>query len=141
MAGRRAALRQAAQGPAAVMGSFSVGLEKGGGAGSFVHERGHLVPDAPTGTFPSSPPGALRHPTGELSFNSARELAGMEPQILALEEEIARIEGLFASPDFHRTHATQTNALLAELAAAKEKLPRLYARWEALEALKAAPAK
>ncbi len=65
----------------------------------------------------------------------------MEPQILALEEEIARIEGLFASPDFHRTHATQTNELLAALAAAKEKLPQVYARWEELEALKSAAAK
>ena len=75
---------------------------------------------------------------GKLSFKEARELEGIEPQILALEEEIARIEGLFASPDFHRTHATQTPQLLAELAAAKEKLPRLYARWEELEAHKSA---
>ena len=66
---------------------------------------------------------------GKLSFKQMRELEGIEPQILALEKEIARIEGLFVSPDFHRTHATQTNELLAQLAAAKEKLPRLYARW------------
>ena len=78
---------------------------------------------------------------GKLTFKEARELEGIEPQILALEEEIARIEGLFASPNFHRTHAAQTNDLLAELAAAKEKLPRLYARWEELEALKSASAK
>jgi ATP-binding cassette subfamily F protein uup len=78
---------------------------------------------------------------GRLSFKDARELEGIEPQILAVEENIARIEGLFASPDFHRTHATQTSELLAELAAAKEKLPRLYARWEELEALKSAPGK
>jgi ABC transport system ATP-binding/permease protein len=78
---------------------------------------------------------------GKLSFKEARELEGMEPQILALEKEIARIENLFAAPDFHRTHATQTNDLLAQLAAAKEKLPRLYARWEALEALKSPSAK
>ena len=64
-------------------------------------------------------------------------MEGIEPQILAVEEEIARIEGLFASPDFHRTHATKTNELLAELAAAKEKLAQRYARWEELEALKA----
>jgi ABC transport system ATP-binding/permease protein len=78
---------------------------------------------------------------GKLSFKEARELEGIEPQILALEREMARIEGLFASPDFHRTHATQTNELLAALAAAKEKLPRLYARWEELEALKSAGGK
>jgi ATP-binding cassette subfamily F protein uup len=78
---------------------------------------------------------------GKLSFKDARELEGIEPKILALEGEIARIEGLFASPDFHRTHATQTNELLAELKAAKEKLPRLYARWEELEAIKAGSGK
>ena len=61
----------------------------------------------------------------------------MEAQIHAVDEEIARIEGLFASPDFHRTHATQTKQLTADLAAAKEKLAQLYARWEELEALKA----
>ena len=68
-------------------------------------------------------------------------MEGMEAQIHAVEAEIARIEGLFASPDFHRTHATQTNQLIAELAAAKEKLARLYARWEELEAIKAAAEK
>ena len=74
----------------------------------------------------------------KLSFKEQRELEGMEAQILATEEEIARIEGLFASPDFHRTHATQTNQLTAELAATKEKLSQLYARWEELEAIRTA---
>ncbi len=73
----------------------------------------------------------------KLSFKEARELEGMEASILATEEEIARIEGLFASPDFHRTHATQTNDLMAQLAAEKEKLSQLYARWEELEKIKA----
>ena len=54
-----------------------------------------------------------------------------------MNAEIARIEGLFVLPDFHRTHATQTTQLTADLAAAKEKLPKLYARWEELEAIKA----
>jgi len=62
----------------------------------------------------------------------------MEAQIHGVDAEIARIEGLFASPDFHRTHATQTNQLNADLAAAKANLAKLYARWEGLEAIKAA---
>jgi len=74
----------------------------------------------------------------KLSFAEARELGGMESRIHAADAEITRIEALFASPDFHRTHATQTNQLVAELAAAKESLARLYARWEELEAIKAA---
>jgi len=78
---------------------------------------------------------------GKLSFKEARELEGMEKHIFGAEQEIARIEGLFASPDFHRIHAIKTNELMAELAGAKEKLAQLYARWEELEALKAGFAK
>jgi ATP-binding cassette subfamily F protein uup len=74
----------------------------------------------------------------KLSFKEARELDGMEARILAVEEEIARVEELFASPDFHRTHATQTNDLVADLSATKENLAQLYARWEELEAIRVA---
>ncbi|MGA2787004.1 MAG: ATP-binding cassette domain-containing protein, partial [Verrucomicrobiota bacterium] len=74
----------------------------------------------------------------KLSFKETRELESMEAQIHAVDAEIARIEALFASPDFHRTHATQTTQLTADLATAKEKLQKLYARWEELEAIKAA---
>ena len=74
----------------------------------------------------------------KLSFKEARELEGMEAQILAAEKEIARIEDLFASPNFHRNHGPQTNELIATLAAAKENLAQLFVRWEELEAIKAA---
>jgi len=73
----------------------------------------------------------------KLSFKETRELEGMEAQIHAIDVEIARIEGLFTSPDFHRTHATQTNQFNADLATAKDNLAKLYARWEELEAIKA----
>ena len=62
----------------------------------------------------------------------------MENQVYGVEEQIGKIENLFADPEFHKTHATQTNALLAELAAHKEKLNQLYKRWEELEAIKTA---
>ena len=90
----------------------------------------------PKGTAPAaaSKTGKAR----KLSFKETRELEGMEALILATEQEIARIEALFASPEFHRTHAAQTNDLMAELAATKEKLTKLFARWEELEALRAA---
>jgi ABC transport system ATP-binding/permease protein len=74
----------------------------------------------------------------KLSFKEMRELEGMEAQIQSVEAEIARIEGLFASPDFHRTHATQTNELNAQLAKAKENLTKLFSRWEELEAIRLA---
>jgi len=74
----------------------------------------------------------------KLSFKEQRELEGMEAQIHALEAEIARIEGLFGDPEFFRKHATQVNELTSALDAAKGQLPKLYARWEELEAIKSA---
>lgn len=75
----------------------------------------------------------------KLSFKEQRELEGMEARILAAEEEVTRIEGLFAAPDFHRTHAPQTNQLKADLATAKETVAALYQRWEELEAMNPSP--
>jgi ATP-binding cassette subfamily F protein uup len=121
-------------------GDFDYYLEKKGKAAQ-ASVRGPTEAPPKKSAMISSRPAATAPKPGKpvkLSFKETRELEGIEPQILALEEEIGRIEGLFASPDFHRTHASQTNELLAELAAAKEKLPRLYARWEELEALKSA---
>ena len=53
--------------------------------------------------------------------------------------DLGRIEDLFASPDFHKTHGPRTNELLAELAAAKARVTRLYQRWEELEAIQTPP--
>ena len=74
----------------------------------------------------------------KLSFKEVRELEGMEAQIHALEAEVVRIEGLFADPEFFRKHAAQVNQLTSELDAAKASVPKLYARWEELEAVKTA---
>jgi ATP-binding cassette subfamily F protein uup len=74
----------------------------------------------------------------KFSFKEQRELEGMESQIAGVDAEIVRIEALFASPDFHRTHAAQAGQLMEDLAAAKAKLPVLYARWEELEKIKTA---
>ncbi len=74
----------------------------------------------------------------KLSFKEVRELEGIEAQIHSAEAEVGRIEDLFAAPDFHRTHATRTSELMADLASAKENVKRLYSRWEELEAIRAA---
>ncbi|MDB6121655.1 MAG: transporter, partial [Pedosphaera sp.] len=66
-------------------------------------------------------------------FKEMRELEGMEAQIMAVEEEIARIEALFALPDFHQKHGQQTEEFIAQVTAEKEKLAGLFARWEELE--------
>jgi ATP-binding cassette subfamily F protein uup len=77
----------------------------------------------------------------KLSFKEQRELDGIEAQIHATEAEVARIEGLFADPEFFRKHATQVNRLTDELEIAKQNITKFYARWEELEAIKAAGGK
>lgn len=86
----------------------------------------------------SSPPEPKPKPAKarKLSFKEMHELEGMEVQIHAMEAEIARIEGLFADPEFFRKHATHVNQFTSELDTAKENLPKLFARWEELEAIK-----
>jgi ATP-binding cassette subfamily F protein uup len=74
----------------------------------------------------------------KLSFKETRELEGMEEKIRAVETEVARIEGLFADPEFFRKHAAEVKQLTEELEAAKTRINPLYARWEALEKIKAA---
>ena len=83
---------------------------------------------------------ATQKKSRKLSFKETRELEGMEAQIHAVEAEVARIEGLFANPEFFRKHATQVNQLTHELDAAKAKVTELYTRWEQLEAIRAAAA-
>ncbi len=62
----------------------------------------------------------------------------MEAQIHGVEAEVARIESLFANPEFFRSNGAQVTQLTIELEAAKEQATQLYARWEKLEALRAA---
>ena len=70
----------------------------------------------------------------KLSFKEQREMDGMETAIQEAEADVGRIEDLFASPDFHRTHASRTTELLAELEAGKKRVALLYRRWEELGA-------
>jgi ABC transport system ATP-binding/permease protein len=92
------------------------------------------VRERPAAAAPAKPAPAKPR---KMSFKETRELEGMELAIHEAEAEIARIENLFATPDFHRTHAKQTDQLVAELAAARESLAKLFSRWEELEAIKA----
>ena len=73
----------------------------------------------------------------KLNFKETRELEGMEQAIAEVEAEIARMEALFAEPDFNRKFGQRAKELNAELASYKEKLNALFARWEELEAIRA----
>ena len=74
----------------------------------------------------------------KMSFKETHELAGMEARIHAVEAEIARIENLFATPNFHRTHGAEMTQLTVQLESAKTEVAQLYKRWEELEAIKVA---
>jgi hypothetical protein len=51
---------------------------------------------------------------------------------------VARIESLFADPEFHSKHGAKTIELTSELETAKKQGAALYARWGELEAIWAA---
>jgi ATP-binding cassette subfamily F protein uup len=79
-----------------------------------------------------SDPGYKKAKPRKLKWKEERELEGMEAAILAAENEVARIEALFAAPDFYVTHATDYAKFEAELRKARDEVARLYARWATL---------
>lgn len=74
----------------------------------------------------------------KLKYKEERELEGMESAIVAAETEVARLESLFAEPDFYTNHAADYTRLEAELSKARNLVARLYARWAELGELAAA---
>ena len=68
----------------------------------------------------------------KLKWKEERELEGMEAAILAAENEVARIEALFAEPEFYVTHASDFAKIEVELVNARHEVARLYARWAEL---------
>ncbi|MBT8044092.1 MAG: ATP-binding cassette domain-containing protein, partial [Verrucomicrobiae bacterium] len=74
----------------------------------------------------------------KLKWAEARELETIEEDILTAEENVTRLEAIFEAPDFYEKHGDNWQELEAELKEAKEKVPRLYDRWEELEAIKSA---
>ena len=74
----------------------------------------------------------------KMTWKQKAELEGMEAAILKAEEAVARIESLFADPEFHSKHGAKTIELTSELETAKKQGAALYARWEELEAIRTA---
>ncbi len=68
-----------------------------------------------------------------LSYKDALELEQIEEKIIAAESEVERIEKIFTAPDFYLKYTEQTNELNLQLEEAKEKVKKLYERWEELE--------
>ena len=73
-----------------------------------------------------------------LSYNEERELERMEALILKMEQEIAALEAQVNDPSFYQTRAVEAPALVAGIEGKKKAVHAAYARWEELEAVKAA---
>ena len=72
----------------------------------------------------------------KLTWKENKELETMEENIMNLETEVGRIEGIFSSPDFYEKYATQTNELNTQLEKTKTEIKKMYDRWEELEKIK-----
>ena len=62
----------------------------------------------------------------------------MEETILAAESEVAELEEKLNDPAFYIENATAAPAMIADLEQKKAAVAALYARWEELEAIRAA---
>lgn len=71
----------------------------------------------------------------KLKYSEQIELAGIEEKVMEAEQEVERIESIFAAPDFFEKYGSRTAELDSELNTARGKLEQLYARWEELEAV------
>jgi len=74
----------------------------------------------------------------KLKWAEERELESMEETIMKAETKVAQLEATFEAPDFYEKHADNWKELEAELKKAKKLVPRLYTRWEELEAIRSA---
>jgi ATP-binding cassette subfamily F protein uup len=69
----------------------------------------------------------------KLSFKEMKELETIEADILRAEDEVRRIEELFASQDFYVRIGDKIENAMEELSTAKKKVETLYERWHVLE--------
>lgn len=72
----------------------------------------------------------------KMSYKDSLELESIQGKIIEAESEADRIEKIFALPDFYEKYAEKTNELNQQLEEAKEKVKKLYERWEELERVK-----
>ena len=75
----------------------------------------------------------VKAPAKKLSYHEQKELEAIEEKILTAEEEVARIEAIFADPLFYEKFATQTEEINRQHEEAKNIVHTLYSRWEELE--------
>ncbi|HUS67433.1 MAG TPA: ATP-binding cassette domain-containing protein [Kofleriaceae bacterium] len=96
-------------------------------------DRAQAVPARPAAARPAPPAPAA--PPKKLTFKEKQELEGMEGAILAAESEVLRLEAALADPALYKERSAEVPAHVAALDAARAEVDRLYARWQALEAV------
>ncbi len=69
----------------------------------------------------------------KLSWKESKELEGLEQEITKAEENAARLEAIFSSPDFYDRYGNDIISLTNDLHDAKASVDRLYHRWHELE--------
>jgi ABC transport system ATP-binding/permease protein len=77
-----------------------------------------------------------KHQTSKLKWKEAKELESIENDILKAESDVARMEAIFASPDFYEKRGEHIVQLTEDLTAARSLVDRLYARWHELEEMR-----
>jgi ATP-binding cassette subfamily F protein uup len=93
-------------------------------------------PGAKAGAGGAGGQASARKP-GKLSFKDQREYQGIEAAIQAAEARKAALEASMADPATYQRGGADWTTLRRDFDAATAEVERLYARWEALEALKA----
>ena len=108
------------------------------GSYSFYAER-RPKPDAEAKTDRPKPDSRSR-PTGprKLTFKEARELEGIEDAIAAAEARVKELEVTLSDPSVFKDRPTEVQTLVGALDTARADVERLFARWQELDAIKAA---
>jgi ATP-binding cassette subfamily F protein uup len=85
-------------------------------------------------------PSSANKPSGprKLAFKEARELEAIEDTIATAEDRVKALEATLSDPSVFKDRPTEVQALIAELEAARAEVERLFARWQELDAIKAA---
>ena len=116
-------------------GNYSYYLEKNRDRLAAERSAINAMNRAATVTAKAAPP---KEKPRRLSYKEERELEGMEALILTMEQEVAALEAQINDPSFYLTRAPEAPGLVAGIEKQKKAVLAAYARWEDLEAVKAA---
>ncbi len=120
-------------------GNYSYYLEKNKDRLNAQRSAARLAAQNPGAASPQASAGAAqpKAKARKLSWKEERELEGMEATILTAEEALADFESKLNDPDFHLHSAHQVSETAAGMEAQRVRIEQLYARWEALNEIKA----